>query len=447
MLALAAEAIVFVVVLHRTGVPHNNLILVCATVPLYVIALVSAARARLRQLHALLLVVGGGVVLQLIALTQQPLTSDDDFRYIWDGRVQFAGIDPYRYAPSAPQLARLHDSLLFGSPSHCHLIASGCTAINRPTVHSVYPPVGQLLFDTVHVLSWGGRGGRHPFQIAAAIGAVAVTVVLVRWLRRTGRPLWLAGIWAWSPVVVSEFGNNAHIDWAAVLLALVALHAAATRRPGLAGALIGAAIAIKVYPILVLPALLRHRPRRVLASAGAVIVLGYLPHVAAVGWRAIGYLPGYLHEEGYSGGNRLLLLHAFLPGVFAVPLAVLLAVAVAWWAYRNADPRHPERTAAHLAGAALLIASPNYGWYATLLIALIVISERWEWLPVALAPTFTYLYRAEWLHTGLPSTAIYAIAGAATLGLAIMRRGAKSPTGVSDSVITARLHSAAGESR
>jgi hypothetical protein len=352
-----------------------------------------------------------------------------------EGRVQFAGIDPYRYAPVAAQLSRLRDALLF-PPGHCaQPVAGVCTSINRAGVHTVYPPVAQLLFDVVHVLSWGGRGGRHPFQIAGAIGAVAVTMLLLRWLREARKPFWLAGIWAWCPVVASELGNNAHLDWAAVLLSLLALRAGARRRPGLAGALLGAAIAVKVYPVLLLPALLRDRPRRVVAAAAALIGLVYLPHLVAVGAHAIGYLPGYLHEEGYTGGTRgLLLLRAVLPAPAAIAVAVALAAGGAALAHRYSAPSRPEAVAAHLAGAALLIASPNYGWYSTLLIALVVVSGRWEWLPVAFAPTFTYLYRGEWLHTGLPSSAIYALAGMATLMLFWLR----SPRRTNGPQLTAR---------
>src|SRR6202023_1520038 len=118
---------------------------------------------------------------QLIALTQQPLTSDDDYRYIWDGKVQLAGIDPYRYAPNAPQLAFLREPLLFGTPGHCgHLIPGGCTAINLPSVRTVYPPVAQAVFVFVRIASFGGHGGRLPFQLVAAAGAMSVSWLLSR---------------------------------------------------------------------------------------------------------------------------------------------------------------------------------------------------------------------------------------------------------------------------
>lgn len=44
----------------------------------------------------------GAVVIRLAALTPVAPSSDDLYRYAWDGRVQAAGIDPYRYPPAAP---------------------------------------------------------------------------------------------------------------------------------------------------------------------------------------------------------------------------------------------------------------------------------------------------------------------------------------------------------
>src|SRR5437763_1384467 len=83
---------------------------------------------------------------------------------------------------------------------------------------------------------------------AAVLGCLAIGWLLLR----RSRP-WLAAVWAWCPVVVVEYANNAHIDWLAALLVVLAVSARGIRA---AGVLLGAAIAVKVYPALVLPALM-----------------------------------------------------------------------------------------------------------------------------------------------------------------------------------------------
>ena len=172
---------------------------------------------------AVALIVIGGIAVQLAALSAGPQGSDDLYRYIWDGRVQAAGIDPYQYAPAAPQLVSLRDPFLWGAHTpHCvpaglrldnstQLATPGCTRINRPIVHTIYPPVAEAYFLAVHDLSPAGSG-TMPIQAAAALCAVLVTLLLLYGLPRLGRDPRLAVLWAWCPTVAFEGGNNAHVD-------------------------------------------------------------------------------------------------------------------------------------------------------------------------------------------------------------------------------------------
>ena len=66
-----------------------------------------------------------------------PYLSSDIYRYIWDGRVIAAGINPYRYVPSDPHLAALRDPEIFPE-------------INRGNyARTIYPPVAQAIFFLV----------------------------------------------------------------------------------------------------------------------------------------------------------------------------------------------------------------------------------------------------------------------------------------------------------
>src|SRR6516162_807701 len=46
---------------------------------------------------------------RLLVLGTPVYLSSDPYRYLWDGRVQWAGVNPYRYAPAAPELQWLRD--------------------------------------------------------------------------------------------------------------------------------------------------------------------------------------------------------------------------------------------------------------------------------------------------------------------------------------------------
>ena len=416
-LALVAEAVLFAAYLHLNAGFNGPLWLETTATASFLVGLLALRWVGIGPTHLAILIVAGGALLQLIAVTRAPQTSDDDYRYIWDGKVQLSGTDPYRYTPASTALTPLRSAPLFGPTGPCtYEIPGSCTAINRPTVHTIYPPVAEAAFTVVRLLSIGDHGVQLPFQLAAALGSCLIGLLLARRALGRGDPVWPVAIWSWCPVVVYEFGNNAHIDWLAVLLVVLGLNAYGAGRLKRTGVLIGAAIATKLYPGLLLVSLLRRRPWLMLATSLGFVALTYVPHVAAVGSSVIGYLPGYLHEEGYSTGNHLLLLGQVFPHPFDTAVGVVVVAAAAAWAWRRTDPSAPEDTAVVVMGIALLVATPRYGWYAALLVALIVLSRRIEWLPVAFASSFVYL------EHGTPSgPSIFAIAGGVSLFGLILR--------------------------
>jgi hypothetical protein len=387
-LVLSTEAVLVGLAVQNTYDERQVLYFESAALVVFVAAIILLARSPIRSRTARGIVLGFGAVLQVIAIHRPPVDSDDDFRYLWDGKVQLAGIDPYRYAPSSPALASVRDHYLFpsGACGHYPLPDGTCTRINLPTVHTIYPPVAEAVFALVRGVSFG-RGGQFPLQLAAALGALVVAFLLAR----QSRPLWTVALWAWCPVTVIELGNNAHIDWLAVLLGVLALTASARGRFALAGVLLGGAFATKLYPGLLGVTMLKRRPWVVVAVAISTVVVVYLPHIFAVGTSVIGYLPTYLNQGGYGNGHQYRLLALVLPTVACAPVAALIVVTVIGWALARTDPDHPERSALLVMGTSILVATPTLPWYTVLLLALAALAARPEWLGVVIAPTIEYL--------------------------------------------------------
>jgi hypothetical protein len=353
---------------------------------------------RLPVRAAVTLIALGGVVLPLSAALAPPRTSDDLYRYVWDGRVQAAGIDPYRYPPAAVELRRLRDPELWPDrsawcvadgatdPETGGPLAPGCTLINRPTVRTIYPPVAQAYFLGVHAVS----SSVEAMRLAAAGFVIATTLLLLVVLPWLGLDRRQAVLWAWCPLVALEAGNNGHVDVVAAFVtvaALVALARTASVRGHVAGgALLGLAVATKLSPALVLPAVLRRPPTRLLVMAGAAlgtVVAVYLPHVVTVGPAVLGYLPGYLNEEGYASGSRFALLTLLLPDPVALVAAAAILIGVAVTIAGRSDPGRPWRGGLVMTGVTLIVAASGYPWYAILLVALVALDGRAEWLAVA----------------------------------------------------------------
>ena len=412
---------------------------------LFALAVLALPRLPPRRLIALIL--GGAAALQVVAMCFVPTTTDDYYRYVWDGTVQAHGIDPYRYAPLDPALKPLRDPWLFptgaaaaqlveASPAKGWIdactylgIPHDCTRINRPTVHTLYPPVAEAAFVGLHRVS--PHGLRRQFvQLFAGLLAWSTSAALVAVLWRAGRDVRAAAWWAWCPMVWLECGNNAHIDVLGILLLVATFGVLAgspsKARVATAGGLFGAAVAVKLLPALVAPAFLGRRPNKrwllLFGCAGAVFLVGYLPHVVAVGTDVIGYLPGYLREEGYSGQERFGVLRLAVPRTWtAVLAAVLLAIAVLI-VRRDAGRRSLAQRALFLAGTAFVLVGPSQPWYGLLIVALVALSDRPEWLAVAAAAYPVYLSGALGVDNSVMQQRSYLPAACFVLLVSMIRR-------------------------
>ncbi|MEU8890205.1 glycosyltransferase 87 family protein [Streptomyces sp. NPDC048442] len=391
--------------------------------------------------QAVVLVLVGSAAVAATGLVAQPRTSTDAYRYAWDGRVQAAGISPYDHTPADPALAHLRDDWLFPTGSGCagpdraRIPApdgqTHCTRLNRPAVHTIYPPVAEAYFYGIEQLSPPGSRLKV-FQIAGAALSVAVTAAALRILTRTrtrtrtssgwGDPR-TAVYWAWCPAVPVEAVNNAHVDVLGALFTVLGLGLVASRHRLGGAALLGAAVATKLMPAIVLPGALSGVRRvrdaaAVLVPVAAVTLLAYLPYALASHASVLGYLSGYVEEEGYGDAasrNRYALLRLLLPDTWAVPalvLGMLLVTAHVLW---RGDPDRPWNGALYVTGTAFLLLTPGYSWYALLLVALVALSGRWEWLTVAAAGAAAYVAGRAFASPGTVSTTAYACAAAAVL--------------------------------
>jgi len=269
------------------------------------------------------LVLGVAAALRLITLFSLPLFSDDIWRYLWDGHVQLAGVNPYAFAPGDAALDALH------TPYH--------GLINHPDVPSIYPPVAQAMFLLSALLGGHLASMRVLILLAEAVGAAAIPLLAEAWRQRhlpsmapaPWRDLALL-LYLWNPLIVVEYAGSGHLDALAVApllwaLAVTVPHdaprlpaAPRTLSPWLAaGALIGLSAGAKILGLVALPFLAAralwpagvldaHAPAErpllrlgrvtaLAAGTAAVITLTFTPWLA--GW---GFDQGGSFTQGFS---------------------------------------------------------------------------------------------------------------------------------------------------
>ena len=328
----------------------------------YAAAVIIVLRHRVGR-GALAIVFIAAVVARAIALPAPTLLSTDVSRYVWDGRVQAAGVNPYRYVPADPELANLRDGAIYPH-------------INRADYAvTIYPPVAEMMFFLATRVSESVTMMR-----LTMIGFEAVTVLaLLALLEQDGRPAARVLIYAWHPLPIWEFAGTGHVDAAAIALMTLAMLAALRERRVLAGIALAAGTLIKPFVLLVAPPLWRRWDWRLPAAFAVTAVVCYLPYLS-VGPGVLGYLGGgYQDEQGYLDGKGFFLVALLrrlglpAPGglAFATFAALVLAAVALALAFRAKPGGRDPAVFLPLPAAAVLLASPHYAWYFAFLLPLL----------------------------------------------------------------------------
>jgi hypothetical protein len=322
---------------------------------LTIVATQQAERAPIDR--ALWLIFAVAIGLRAYVLWFEPLLSSDIYRYVWDGRVQAAGINPYRYIPADAALAFLREGTIFPH-------------INRAnTAVTIYPPVAQFFFLIVTRI-----GENVTVMRLAMIGCEAVTVtVIMLLLRRINRPVTRVIAYLWHPLPLWEIANSGHVDALMVALMMLGLWIGLIGHALRGSLLIALSMLVKPYAAPVLAAIWRPWDLKMPLAVIALIALCYLPFLS-VGWGVLGFLTkGYLGEEGISAGNDLWLLSLWRlvfgehPGdvIAYLVLAALLLLLAGLFVARSSQRSIASRLASinMLLLLTLLLLSPNYPWY------------------------------------------------------------------------------------
>jgi alpha-1,6-mannosyltransferase len=331
---------------------------------IYVIAVTLVFR-RPPQPSDLWLILGAALALRGIAMTAPPHLTTDGLRYVWDGRIQWAGFNPYLFVPADERLAFLRDALIYPGINQ------------KETAVTIYPPVAEIMFLVGHWISDSLVGPKVVF----AACELATIIALLLWLHREKLPLERVLIYAWHPLPIWEFSSQAHIDSGATALLMLAIAAAAYNRQALAGALLAAATLTKYFPILMVPALWRRYGWRLPVAFVGTAVLLYLPYVAAAGSKVLGFLAKHLDNEGYGAGygfHIIWVLRDFNLGTvpvkayLATSALILAALGLIALLKREPDEIKPRHMLA-IATAFVWLTSPHYAWYFAWLVPLLVL--------------------------------------------------------------------------
>jgi len=384
-------------------------------------------------------IVALAIAMRLVALGGDLGLSDDLWRYGWEGGLVLEGKSPYAEAPDSPALA-----------SERERWAGLYERMNNKDISAAYPPVTQYFAAAVVAASnWAASEAKRDDAAAAlrleramrfafSLVDLLVLLPLLGLLRRRGLPDGLAITWAWSPLVIWEFGSSAHFDSLGILALLAAVWVLANAcadepeskaqgpqektRSALGGALLSLAFMTKYLPLIAAPFLLLRGKLGATLAAVASFAL-----VTALGFASLLWLDGGLHGVLSGLGEYGLrweswnLVYRWIEPLFdslgerteslsdprrlgRLTIGAAAGLYVLWLMIRRTEPLR----AIFLTLAAFLILTPTlHPWYVTWILPFAAFvptrtAAAWLWLatvsPLLYWPLTEWQARGEWIE-------------------------------------------------
>lgn len=361
--------------------------------------------------RVLVIALGLSAVWHVLFLLKPAGLDDDIHRYVWDGRVQRLGYNPYVVVPANPAVANLH--------------TVETRTLNHPDLPSPYPPGAQLFFRLITSI----HESVFALKVAFVLCDFAIVFVLLYFLRRTQNAEHWVLAFAWNPLLATEVAGSGHVDILGALLLLISVAALWRSWRLLAAVTFALAIAVKFLPVVLLPLYWRRVRLRDAAFAALVFGLLYLPFLEK-GRIPIGSLGTYVQSFRFNGPVFSALEGMATPKI-AAGLALLVGFVTALWLRRTSAESYSSAFALSMA-ASLIFAPVIYPWYLLWLLPFLRSVPTWPVIvwTVSIIPTY-YVWHLRalgrpWLVPGWIMLLEYG--AIATAAIVIALRSVKRPS-------------------
>jgi alpha-1,6-mannosyltransferase len=360
---------------------------------IYVICVVWTRRVQLDG-RAIWLIVGFAILFRLVFIASWPTISTDFYRYLWDGKVTNAGINPYRYAPQDPELKPLRSNFRWGW-------------VNYKWLHTPYPPGAQMIFSAAYKL---GPANRIVLRAIFLLFDLTTILLLMRLLGAVGLPRRYVIVYAWSPLVITELAFSSHVDVLCITAMVLAFTLSIARIGGrIAGpAALGWSTMLKIFtaPLALLFAR-RHGARALLVCGLAAVIVAapYAGHpkdmISALLFMASKV---NVNTSVYDILDRLFSLftpaHNKAASMMAISVVGIASVAIAL--RDQSDDRQMLRSGMSIIGLIILMSPVLYPWYVTWIIPFLCFFLSPAWLLFTGLIAISYLLpfhdRALWIR-------------------------------------------------
>ncbi len=322
------------------------------------------------------------IIFRLCLVPSDPsVLSRDMYRYIWDGRVQQDGINPYRYPPQADELEHLRENQIYPK-------------INRKDYPTLYPAGAQIFFRLFYALVGSNVTAYKGIMVFFDIVTLLVLTALLRAYDFNASRII---VYAWNPLVIFEIAYSGHLEGLTVFLMVTALYLYTIHQKTPATMMLALSAAVKLYPALLLAAFLNRGTRiKGITTFSATIIFLYLPFWGA-GGKISGFLPVYLKNpyESFNLGLKNLLM-CLIPSLdyYLLSLVFIIALAGAGLLILLKEKKDLDvmRYAFILVGLLMILMPASlHPWYVVLIVPFLAIYPNPAWLIFTCTVALSYL--------------------------------------------------------
>jgi alpha-1,6-mannosyltransferase len=395
---------------------------------------IALRRAAQGLLPPLSVIIGFAVLFRLLLLPagysrdsgqfqRQLLYDDDVWRYLWEGHVWSAGVNPMQTAPAALEEYRLEDQ----NPDLHHRIYNSkqwgdvFDNIGYRDIASPYPYVAQALFRLSNALAPASVLGWKLIVMAFDLASI---VLLWKLAARysLGPGMFAVLAYAWNPLVIKEFAGSGHMDAVLVFFLLAAMSLPASW----GSVSLAAAVLVKPVPLLLLPAFYRRGKWKALLAPLAALALFIYSRPRGL----------FAYAASWEFNSALFRLLPSSRTVAMTVAGVILSALVAYFFWKDDGSDDAlSRQAVWLFGAFLLLTPMFAPWYLTWLLPFAALRRSWFWL--VLSGTIFLAYHA-YLNLAESPALVIAEFGLPFLFWFLMRIRSETPQERADDMVSGK---------
>jgi len=204
ILLLLLFTLIFYIILGLFGDIRSEIekywLLIIPIYLIYILLIINTLRKKLPDKISFFWFIIFGVLFRIALMPSEPFLSDDIYRYLWDGKIFSAGINPYKYAPVDIHLHDFRDQIVY-------------PFINFPEIATSYPPVSQFMFFINQLLG----GSILNWKILLFFSEIILFLILFRLVQHFKLDKFRLLIYFYNPLLIIETYSSGHLEIAGAL--------------------------------------------------------------------------------------------------------------------------------------------------------------------------------------------------------------------------------------